>query len=230
MKHLLLILALVFSAGLQAASSGKTQSVSILSLSNDANGCFADQTNGASAALLLNGALATSGTCIFASAQQISIEGTGDNDEITYAIVGTGADRKAESETLTGADNGTVKSARFYLSITSITSSGAVDGNIEGGPLSTNGAVSSSIVPDLSCCSPVMSILADVNGTMTLTVDHTSDITPSTTEQTWFSTVAMSAITVDTESNIVAPVNGLRIRITSFTSGDVELTIVQGRK
>ena len=72
-----------------------------------------------------------------------------------------------------------------------------------------------------------MSILVDVNGTLTYTVDHTSDNTPSTIPQVWFATVSMDGLTVDAEGNIVAPVAAVRIRFSAYTSGTAEITILQ---
>lgn len=206
------------------------QTTQILSLSNDANGCFEDQTTSGAAALVLDGALAsgTPAKCRFASAQQIAIEGAGDNDAITVAIVGKDADGKRETETLTLADNGTATSVRWYIEIESITSSGAVTGNVEAGPLSTNGAVSAALSPDLVSYTAIMSLVID-SCTCTYTVEHTSYKVPSTIEPIWFDTVGLTALTADAESNIVAPVAGVRANITAYTSGTLTLTMVQAK-
>lgn len=219
------LISLAFIGNSFGASTGKSTSRSILSLSNDANGIFEDQSG--SIALDLNGALVTNGVAKSAAAQQVSIEGTGNNSGITFALVGVGADGKAESEALTGANNGTAKSTRYYKTITSVTPSGAITGDVEGGFLSANGAVSESVIPDLAGFTSLMSILANVTGTLTYTIEHTTDNTPSSVDQTWFDTVGLVAQTVDAESNIVAPVAALRIKITAYTSGSIKLTILQ---
>lgn len=224
------LLILLLAGPVLGAGYGKRQSTQIGSLSNDANGCFEDQTTSGATALTLDGALVASSKCVFASAQQISIEGTGNNSGITFAIVGTDADGKYEAESLTGANNGTAKSARWYKTITSITPSGAVTGNVEGGPLSTNGAVSETLVPDLAGWSALMSLVLDITGTMTVTVEHTSYNYPSSAEGVWFDTVDMTSVTADTEGNIVAPVGGVRAKITAYTSGSVDLLMLQDSK
>lgn len=230
----LLTFLLILAAGAYGARSGKIHVAEILSLSNDANGCFEDQGSGATV-IDLNGALVSGGKCRMDSAQQIAIEGTGNNSGITYALIGIGPDGKDERETLTGANNGTALSVRWYKDLTSITPSGAITGNIEGGPLSTNGAVSAAIVPELVAYLPAYGIVLNQGATMTVTVRHTMDNTPSAQEQTWIDTVGLTSIAstgtdVVTESNIMLPVGGLRIKITSWTSGTVKLTILQARK
>lgn len=228
MKRLnILALLLVFSTAAYGFGELR-QTTQILSLSNDPNGCFEDQTTSGAAALSLDGALVSGGKCRFASAQQIAIEGAGDNDAITVAIVGKDADGKSETETLTLADNGTATSVRWYIEIESITSSGAVTGNIEGGPLSANGAVSATLSPDLVSYTALMSLVVD-SCTCTYTVEHTSYKVPSTIEPIWFDTVGLTGLTADAESNIGAPVAGVRANITAFTSGTLTLTMVQAK-
>jgi hypothetical protein len=224
-----LIVGLALADAAHAAGYGKRQVAQILSLSDDANGCFVDQTAGGAVALTLNGALASGGVCTFASAQQISIEGAGNESGVVVVIVGTDADGKRETESLTLANAGTAKSARWYKTIESITSDGATTGNIEGGPLSTNGAVSATLVPDLANYTAIMSLVVD-SCVCTYTVDHTSMNMPSTVEPIWFSTVGLTALTADAESNIVAPVGGVRLKLTAYTSGTAELLMLQDQK
>ena len=230
MKRLSLILILLLVAfGTQARQAGKSQVSSILSLSDDADGCFQDQTTSGAAALTLNGVLASGGKCKFASAQQISIEGTGTNSGVVAAIIGKGADGKDERENLTLVNAGTAKSVRYYIEIISINVNGAVDGNIEGGPLSTNGAVSKSLVPDLSGYDSVISLAVGVTGTLTYTIESTLSNTASSKEQLWFGVADLEALTANNKGNLVVPIAGIRARISSYTSGTLELTILQGR-
>jgi len=106
----------------------------------DPNGICQDQTNSSGAALSLNGALqSASATIPFGTgqAQKITIEGSGNNAGITFVIVGTDSDGVANGETITGPNNATVTSVNFYQKIVSITSSGAVTGNVEVGNVGT---------------------------------------------------------------------------------------------
>ena len=224
MRLLIVLLLMLSSFDALSRDTGRRQTNEIPTLTNDANGIFTDQTTGGAATLILDGALSAS-----AAAQLVSIEGSGDNDEVTFTAIGTNADGKRQTEAWLGADNGTGTSTLFFLTVTSITTSGAVDGNVEGGWLSANGAVSASLIPDVSKWSPTMSIVADITGTMTATIEHTQSLMPETMLPVWFDTSGMAAITADAEGNIVAPVTAVRARITAYTSGQLRTTILQGK-
>ena len=228
-KLLTLFCLLIFAAGLQAANTGNRVTVEITALSNDANGCFEDQTLAGAVAIALNGVLASGGVCTFAAAQQISIEGGGDESGVDVVIVGTNADGRYQAETLDLTNAGTAKSAFYYKTISSITTDGLTAADIEGGPLSANGAVTPTAIPDLAKFTALMSITGDVTGTLTFTVEHTQADMPSTTAVLWFDTVAMIAKTADVEGNIVAAVGGVRGKITAYTSGSLKVTILQGQ-
>tara|TARA_R110000782_G_scaffold46221_1_gene102272 strand:- start:70 stop:1014 length:945 start_codon:yes stop_codon:yes gene_type:complete len=105
------------------------------SIGFDRNGICAAQTNGASAALSLNGAQGTD----FSDRKgaYIQIFAGSDNTGITFEVVGTNEYSKRVSETITGPDAGlTVLGAVRFWTITSVTSSAAVTDNCEVG---TNG-------------------------------------------------------------------------------------------
>lgn len=132
----------------------RPQTKTITSLTNDANGIFQDQTTGGAADLTLNGALVTSGVASLpltgkaAIAQQISIEGSGDNSGISFLITGTDADNRVISEYLAGSNTATATTTTFFLTVTAISSTAAVTGNVEGGWLNTTDVVTSSIAMD----------------------------------------------------------------------------------
>jgi hypothetical protein len=103
----------------------------------DRNGICAAQTNGAAAALTLNGAQGTN----FADRNGVFIQifAGSDNTGITFAVLGTNKGGAIISETITGPDAGlTVLGSVKFWHITSITSSAAVTDNCEVG---TNGSV-----------------------------------------------------------------------------------------
>jgi len=225
MKNLITVLLLALVVGTTfAASSGKRQSTTITALSNDANGIFTDQTG---TSITLDGALVSSGVATASAAQKVSLESTGDESSVNFTIVGTDADGKANSEVLAGPNANTVDSVLYYKTVTSITPSASITTAVEGGFLSASGAVSASLVPDLTL-PPLMSIVVD-SCTCTYIIEHTSMNTPSSVDQIWFSTVGLDSKTADAESNIVAPVGGVRARISAYTSGSLELIILQGR-
>lgn len=205
----------------------------ITSLSNDANGAFEDQTLGAAGTLTLNGALASGGVVTFAQAQKISIEGTGNNSGVTATITGTDVDGTVVSEALVLANNGTVTSVLYYKTITSITTSAALTGNIEGGPLSTNGCVSKSLRVNSNQMDFKLGLFADMSGTLTYTIQYAYEQPEGeysvsySASADWRAVDAMSAVTADTTGNLFYPVQAVRALISSYTSGTLKLTATQ---
>tara|TARA_R110002051_G_scaffold59803_1_gene109720 strand:- start:416 stop:1384 length:969 start_codon:yes stop_codon:yes gene_type:complete len=104
-----------------------------LSAGYDRNGIAAAQTNGESAALTLNGALGTNFRDRRGAYILIYAAGS-DNTGITFLVVGEDLQGNYLTETITGPDNGLIVlgSTKFY-SVASVTSSGAVTGNVEVG-------------------------------------------------------------------------------------------------
>lgn len=205
----------------------------ITALSNDANGVFEDQTTAGAAALVLNGALVSGGVATFAQAQKISIEGAGDNSGVVATISGTDADGIPVSEDLTLANAGTVASALYYKTITSITVDGAVTGNIEGGPLAANGAVSKTLRVNGSQPDFNIGVFVDVTGTLTYSAQYAYEqpedqyaISYSASAQ-WIAPTAVSAQTADAQTSIAFKVNAMRLLISAYTSGSVKLTVTQ---
>lgn len=105
----------------------------------------ASQTTAGATALVLT-AGATAGTFAtlgqFTFGMKITITSGGDESDVDFAIVGTNLSGAAESETLTGPNNATVTSVKFYKTITSITPNGAVGNAITvGNAVSTTGSI-----------------------------------------------------------------------------------------
>jgi hypothetical protein len=205
----------------------------ITSLSNDANGVFVDQTTTGAGNLELDGVLVVDGVAVFEQAQKISIEGAGTNSGITATITGTDADGTVVSESLALADNGTATSVLYYKTITSIYVDGTVDGNIEGGPLATNGAVSRSLRVNGQQPNFKLGLFGDMSGALTYSVQYAYQqpedeyaISYSASAD-WRPVDAMSAVTADSTSNIFYKVNAVRLLISAYTNGTCKLTVTQ---
>jgi hypothetical protein len=202
-------------------------------LSDDANGAFVDQTLGAAGALTLDGALVTGGVAYFAQAQKISIEGTGNNSGVTATITGTDADGTLVSEALTLANNGTATSVLYYKTITSITVSAALTGNIEGGPLATNGAVSRSLRVNGQQMNFKLGLFVDISGTLTYSAQYTymqpedEYAVSYSASADWRAVDGLSALSADAVSNIAYKVNACRLLLSAYTSGTAKLTVTQ---
>lgn len=211
----------------------------ISEVTNDANGVFEDQTLADAGALDLDGALVVGGVAyvglqgLYRTGQKISIEGTGNNSGVDATITGTDADGTVISEVLTLANNGTATSVLYYNTITSITVDGALTGNIEGGPLATNGAVSRSLRDNGQQNDFKVRQVLEINGTLTATAQWTLDqpedeyaISYSSSAD-WRSDSAVTDKTADATAGIDSKINASRLLITAYTSGSAKLTCGQ---
>jgi hypothetical protein len=211
----------------------------ISSLTNDANGVFADQTLADAGALDLDGALVVGGVAyvglqgLYRTGQQISIEGTGNNSGVDATITGTDADGTVISEVLTLANNGTVLSVLYYNTITSITVDGALTGNIEGGPLATNGAVSRSLRHNGQQMNFKISYVSLITGTLTYSAQYCLDqpedeyAVSYSASADWNNVDGMTALTASADTNVFYKINCSRLLITAYTSGTAKLTCGQ---
>ena len=199
------------------------RSAAILTLTEDDNCISVDQTTAGAAALTITGACASGGVATITAtpltkvAQQVSIEGSGNNSGITFTICGTDADSKtrATCEVLTGSNGGTATSAQWYSTVTSITASGAVTGNVEAGWLEASGGVTETIVLNYDGYSDDVNITVDVTGTVPYTVENTGQKMSSKFEPLWFDTLDLSTQTTDLQGNFGVAVGGVRLRCTS---------------
>jgi hypothetical protein len=222
----------------------RPQILQSVALTNDANGIFEDQTLAGSGALTLNGALVSGGiaylygpTSTTKYAQKVSIEGTGNNSGISATIVGTGAGGDALTEVLTLANNGTATTTGYFRTVSSVTVSGAVTGNIEGGFLSTNGAVSATMIHDrqqlpfnLSC-----TVALSSGASLTYTVQHSPDnphdnygTSNYSSSATWIAGAGLTSQTGTLDGNIAFPTYATRLLISAYTSGTAKYTAIQG--
>jgi hypothetical protein len=102
-------------------------------LAADDDGISADAAVGNNAALTIGGALADGGSVTLSNARKVTITSAGDDDEISFTIVGTDINSTAQTESLTGANAGVATSSKFFLTITSITAVGDPAGNVKAG-------------------------------------------------------------------------------------------------
>jgi len=102
-------------------------------LAADDDGISADAAVGNNAALTIGGALADGGSVTLSNASKVTITSAGDDDEISFTIVGTDINSTAQTESLTGANAGVATSSKFFLTITSITAVGDPAGNVKAG-------------------------------------------------------------------------------------------------
>lgn len=195
----------------------------------DGNGICTSQTGVTTFAL--NGALVTSGVAILDAARRVAITSDNVDNNKYFTIVGTSASGNTQTEVLLGPDTATVYTNLDFKTVTSVTVSATVTGNVEVG---TNGVASSSWVMFDPYSFPQVSLQCDVTGTVNYTVQQTLDDPNSTTNPTqaydcvWFDNPNADLVgeTVSRQgSYAIAP---LYVKVT-LNSGDgvVKSTFIQ---
>ena len=139
-----------------------------------ANGIALSQSLVAAGTLVLAGSLASAGVANLVTPQRVVIVSAGNDAGLIWTIIGTNASGAPISETLAGATAVAVNSALDYLSVTSISGSGATASTVIAG---TNTIGSSPWVLD-NFLAPgwYLSVaVALLSGSGTYTVEHTYD-------------------------------------------------------
>jgi len=99
----------------------------------DADGISTAASVGNNAALVINGALADSGSVTLSHGRLITILSAGDDSAISFTVVGTDVNGDSQTETVTGANAGTATSSKYFKTIASITAVGNPAGNVSAG-------------------------------------------------------------------------------------------------
>src|SRR5262249_12609158 len=108
-----------------------TRSITVQLAASTANGICQSQTPGAAGALTLNGSLVSGGVATLAGTgvvRQVLLPTTADETSKTFTITGTNDCGNTITEQLTGVNNTTAGSAKYYQTVTSITISAAAAG------------------------------------------------------------------------------------------------------
>lgn len=147
-----------------------------------------------------------------------------DHSGKTVALVGTDADGRPQTETLTGpAGTATVTSTKYFKSLTSVTPSATI-----GADTFDIGYSAASVSPTFWPINEAKRMLGSFNigfgctvdaGTPTYTVQHTYD------GLTWFNHATVAAETTSQEGSYTSPVAG--IRLSWAAAGTVSMVALQ---
>lgn len=174
-------------------------------------------TPGGAGALTLNGALTSGGVVPSQTlAYYLLLTTVVDESTKTITIVGTDADGHAQTETATALPNATNKSSvKAFRSISSITVSAALTGNLS---IGTENATASAISPamPLDVYSEYTNIACNVGGTMNFTVQKCYEMLNRGETPNWVTAQAAGAI--DVQTTIIGPVSAVRFLINSYTN------------
>ena len=83
--------------------------------------------------LVIGGALASSGAVTFVYGRIVTITSSGNDSSFAFTVTGTNVDGDAQTEAITGANNGTVTGTKFFKTITQISSAGDPAGTVKAG-------------------------------------------------------------------------------------------------
>ncbi len=192
----------------------------------DPNGIFLDQNPAAGVALTLNGAFVTGGVATLDVQRVVELESAADMSGITFAIVGTDEQNRSITETIVGPNAGTSATLLDFLTVTSITPSGTIAMDVEGG---TSGVGGSIVIPvDKNVTPTSIGLALIITGTVNVTVQHTFD-SPwegASTILTWFDHPTLAGETADADGNLAFPPQAVRL-LTNSGDGTCEFDLVQ---
>lgn len=182
----------------------------------DNDGICASQTPGAAGNLTLDGAIG--GTLDYA--RIICIYSAGNLSGLTFNIYGTDEnDAYQEELSITGPNNSTVASTKFFKTVTRISISGAAGAALIVGTRGTT-LVASSRHYKLNHESQIApSVAIDVTGTISVTVQECYDNLDAGDAPQWFNTTSFTSKSADTLGVISRGATGLRVLVNSYSSG-----------
>jgi hypothetical protein len=151
-------------------------------------------------------------------ARRIGILSSGTDTGITFTIVGTDADGKAVTEVVTGADADTAESDAYFLTVSSITASGAAAANVTIGTVDE--FVTNTIPVNHYASDPPTVAVAAISGTIDVTVEETySEMEGDDTFVFLPGPASLTSITSDASGDMDNHITGIRLVCNSYTTG-----------
>lgn len=183
-----------------------------------ANSIALSQTPGAAGNLTLAGALASGGVIPDLSLGYIiSIASSSDLSGRTFTVTGFSQDNKAQTEAITGPNNATVVSAKFWRQITSIAVDAACAGALTVGTANTTlSAATPSYVLDLYETNT--SIAVDIGGTINYDVKKAFERMTAGDTPNWVAG-GLTGQTADGSTAYTGPTGAVRGVINSYSNG-----------
>lgn len=184
------------------------------------NGVALLQTLVAAGPLTLNGSLTSAGKATFDQARRIGVASSGNDSAITWTAVGTDRYGRPQTEVFNGANAGTAQSTKDFLTLSSLTGSGAAAGNVTAGTTGT--ASSDPIVVDYFANPAIYNVIAaNPNGAVYTIEGATDDLSPNydmtANSPAWVPVGPFNAIstTGNTPGQIPGPYTLLRLTLNS---------------
>ena len=192
----------------------------------DPNGIFLDQNPAAGVALTLNGAFVTAGVAQLDVQRVVELESAADMSGITFEVVGTDEQNRPITETIVGPNAGTSATLLDFFTVTSITPSGTIAMDVEGGTSGVGGSIPIPVDKNVTPTSIGLALV--ITGTVNVTVQHTFDSpwNGASTILTWFDHPTLAGETADADGNLAFPPQAVRL-LTNSGDGTTEFDLVQ---
>lgn len=164
-------------------------------------------------------------------AHQLNITSTADLSGITFTVTGTDADGIAQTEAITGPNNTTVESTKYFLTVTSIAISATLGANT-----ADIGWVDEFVTPTLplNWRGEYASLRITPTGTIDYTVQVTYTPLTSAPDLVWSDAPADVVDMTDVTAEIIAvlepPPVAMRLQVNSYTdTAELDLQVVHTR-
>ena len=192
----------------------------------DPNGIFLDQNPAAGVALTLNGAFVTAGVAQLDTQRRVELESAANMSGITFEVVGTDEQNRPITETIVGPNAGVSATVLDFFTVTSITPSGTIGSNVEGGTNGVGGSIPIPVDKNVTPTSIGLGIV--VTGTVDVTVQHTFDdpFAGASTILTWFDHPTLINVVANGDGNLAFPPQAVRL-LTNSGIGTAEFDLVQ---
>lgn len=199
--------------------------------------CTAQQLVGAGN-LTLNGAEISGGTWTNATSvlvngragkagHQLAVYSAGNISTVIFTFTGTDPDGRVITDTVTGVNNSTVETTKYFYKISSIAASAAVGSDVIVG---TSDELITSIYPISWSGVDQYTIAVDITGTINYDIENTfgdHSTTTSTQSLAWTNHSELNGETTSQHSYIEAMATALRFLTNSYTGGaTVTYTII----
>jgi hypothetical protein len=191
----------------------------------DADGISTLASTAGAESITFNGALILDG--LFTSdsvedgptlSRKIGITSSGDDTGITFALVGTDPDGKAQTESVTGLNGDVAESEKYWETLISVTTSGATTGGITVGTVDE--FASGTMAIETHNSDPATVSLERFTGTINVTVQESFSRIQYTDSIQWSDgPTALQTATSAAVDDMSNHASGLRLKCNSYSSG-----------
>ena len=201
----------------------RPQIVSIAPAAVDADGICLSQTRASAGALTLDGVLA--GTTLDFSRKIDFISGANIVARV-FTIVGTDANGRAITETVTGINNNTVQTTKYYSTVSSI----SVDASFSANTITvgTSDDIATKIYPLNHYDNVAAQVTVElVSGSATWSVQETYSALDSSADEVWIVPTAHSGKTATLTAPLDLHANACRLVTSTFSTPVISFNIYQ---